>query len=90
MENWKAADGVIAGALAVMKRSLRETVMHALYRAERASRLERLFERQMENAERRLDYAVSRVAGLPVTVFAQKEKAYLEASARLIRGAARV
>ena len=59
--------------------------MHALYRAERASRLERLFERQMENAERRLDYAVSRVAGLPVTVFAQKEKAYLEASARLIR-----
>lgn len=85
MENWKAADGVIAGALAVMKRSLRETVMHALYRAERASRLERLFERQMENAERRLDYAVSRVAGLPVTVFAQKEKAYLEASARLIR-----
>ena len=57
MENWKAADGVIAGALAVMKRSLRETVMHALYRAERASRLERLFERQMENAERRLDYA---------------------------------
>lgn len=33
----------------------------------------------------RLDYAVSRVAGLPVTVFAQKEKAYLEASARLIR-----
>lgn len=77
MENWKAVDGVIAGALAVMKRSLRETVMHALYRAERASRLERLFERQMENAERRLDYAVSRVAGLPATVLRRKKRRIL-------------